>query len=343
MKIFGLLLVSLFPMTLHGAIEAGPLINPANGHRYYLLTSDTWTHSEAEAVTLGGHLVTINDAAENQWVVDTFANFGGVIRPLWIGLTDRDEEGTFKWISGQDFSYANWNVASGEPNNSGGSGYEEDFVYIIQDHPGNPTVFPTFWNDVPDDGFGVIPPIHGVVEVEDALPPTPYIIGRKLCWETVAGVAYQAQWKAATSRGKWVNYGRPVIGSGGEVCIASAPRPDRKRLYRVIILDGSRSMNEMVFAAESYFLDGARSSLLRSLSDSPLALTVLVTNGVPQITLRASNKRSYRLEYANELSPTTAWHPVATLLTSNGMATFIDSNAVSYATRFYRTVVNEFY
>ena len=238
MKTFGLLLISLLiTASLHGAIEAGPFINPANGHRYYLLSSDTWINSEAEAVALGGHLVTINDAAENQWVVDTFANVGGVIRPLWIGLTDREEEGTFRWVSGEAFGYANWNVASGEPNNSGGSGYEEDFAYIIQENSGNPTVFPTFWNDVPNDGYGVIPPIYGVVEVEAVPVPTPYIRGRTLCWQTVAGAAYQAQWKSATSRGKWVNYGPVVTGSGDEVCVAASPHADRKRLYRILVLD----------------------------------------------------------------------------------------------------------
>ena len=55
-----------------GDIIAGPIVNPANGHSYYFLSQNTWTGAEAEAVTLGGHLVTINNAAENQWVDDTF-------------------------------------------------------------------------------------------------------------------------------------------------------------------------------------------------------------------------------------------------------------------------------
>jgi hypothetical protein len=240
MKNFALLITFFFIATsTRAAIEAGPFVNPANGHTYYLLTSNTWTNSEAEAVALGGHLVTINDAAENQWVVNTFANYGGVARPLWIGLTDRDSEGNFGWVSGEPFTYSNWNLPSGEPNNSGGSGYEEDFTYIIQDFPGNPTVFPTFWNDVPNDGFGVIPPMHGVVEVSSPVVPVPIPVVRhgQLCWQTVPGVAYQAQWKPAKSRGKWVRFGPAVIGTGGEVCVKGSPRPRDNFIYRVQVLE----------------------------------------------------------------------------------------------------------
>src|SRR5262249_40507834 len=43
---------------------AGPIRNPATGHDYYLLTESSWTDAEAQAVALGGHLVTINNAEE---------------------------------------------------------------------------------------------------------------------------------------------------------------------------------------------------------------------------------------------------------------------------------------
>ena len=36
------------------AVLAGPITNAANGHLYYLLSANTWTASEAEAVGLGG-------------------------------------------------------------------------------------------------------------------------------------------------------------------------------------------------------------------------------------------------------------------------------------------------
>src|SRR5436853_7230475 len=98
-------------------------INPANNHTYYLLSNSTWTAAESQAVLLGGHLVTVNDQAENDWVWNRW----GTNRSLWIGLHDpvfNDGTGAqhgsnFVWASGEVTAFKNWN--SGEPNN-GNSG-----------------------------------------------------------------------------------------------------------------------------------------------------------------------------------------------------------------------------
>ena len=54
------------------AVIGGPTVDPANGHLYYLLSADTWSASEAEAQALGGNLATVNNAAENAWIFNTF-------------------------------------------------------------------------------------------------------------------------------------------------------------------------------------------------------------------------------------------------------------------------------
>src|SRR5690348_8348260 len=69
-------------------ILAGPIINHANGHSYYLISQNTWSNAEAQAVQLGGHLATVRNADEDRWIYSTFGGFGGA---LWIGLTDREE------------------------------------------------------------------------------------------------------------------------------------------------------------------------------------------------------------------------------------------------------------
>src|SRR5512145_3029810 len=88
------------------AVLAGPITNAANAHTYYLLSANTWTASEAEARGLGGHLVTINDAAENQWVRSTFFPLTGVpYASLWIGLNDAANEGQFVWANGEPVTF----------------------------------------------------------------------------------------------------------------------------------------------------------------------------------------------------------------------------------------------
>lgn len=137
----------------------GPVINPANGHYYFLLSPTDWLSSQTQAVGLGGNLVTINDLAENNWV---YATFGGLSKPLWLGLTDKDSEGTFGWVSGEAFTFSLWNA--GEPNNGGGFVPDEDYVYMVESNPGLPLI-PGRWNDVPVAGDGIINPVYGVVEV----------------------------------------------------------------------------------------------------------------------------------------------------------------------------------
>jgi len=105
-----------------------------NNGKVYVRIGDpdqTWNKAESIAQDLGGHLVTINDAQENQWIVDNF----GASR-LWIGLNDVAQEGNFEWSSGEDVTYTNW--FNGEPNNAGGN---EDFVEINFGGAGK-------WNDI---------------------------------------------------------------------------------------------------------------------------------------------------------------------------------------------------
>jgi len=115
-----------------GAVLAGPLTNAANGHAYYLLSDTSWTASEAEARGLGGHLVTINDAAENQWVLNSFSPLTGVPEAkLWIGLNDAANERQFVWASGEPVASGDVSLSSGRLLPSAGFNPQAGQIYTI--------------------------------------------------------------------------------------------------------------------------------------------------------------------------------------------------------------------
>ncbi|HUA66101.1 MAG TPA: LamG-like jellyroll fold domain-containing protein [Alphaproteobacteria bacterium] len=92
-------------------IRAGPFLNRGTDHYYYLLGPTNWTTSETWAEELGGHLVTLDSANEQNWVFDTFAGYGGKNRNLWIGLTNfiNDNSNNFAYASGlTNVTYTNW-------------------------------------------------------------------------------------------------------------------------------------------------------------------------------------------------------------------------------------------
>ncbi|MHA1966206.1 MAG: lectin-like protein [Candidatus Hodarchaeales archaeon] len=105
-----------------------------NNHEYLLIPEGkNFNEAKADCEARGGHLVTIEDLAENNFV----SSLAGSNR-IWIGLTDSEiygaSEGTWKWITGESYgSFTRWN--SGEPNNAG----NEDFVEMYSNG---------YWNDL---------------------------------------------------------------------------------------------------------------------------------------------------------------------------------------------------
>ncbi|XP_042281474.1 CD209 antigen-like protein E isoform X3 [Thunnus maccoyii] len=80
----------------------------------YLLSSESgsWSRGRQDCIKKGADLVVI-DSTEEQTFLSTFTEV-----ETWIGLTDRDEEGTWKWIDGTPLTLRYWET--NEPNNGGG-------------------------------------------------------------------------------------------------------------------------------------------------------------------------------------------------------------------------------
>ena len=84
-----------------------------NGHLYALtLNWQPWVDNEAEAIATGGHLATVNDEAENMWLVNQFAytfsrdHYGEDMQAgADIGFHHNSASGDWEWISGEPVTY----------------------------------------------------------------------------------------------------------------------------------------------------------------------------------------------------------------------------------------------
>ena len=131
------------------------VVNPANNHTYHLLSASSWSDAATVARSLGGFLVTVDDTDEDQWIFETFAVGDNTTRHLWIGLSDQQDEGDYRWHDGTPFTYRNW--GEGQP----GNGDDEDYVHITGTNMGS--IDPASWNDLEDDPQYF--PVYGVVEI----------------------------------------------------------------------------------------------------------------------------------------------------------------------------------
>ncbi|MGN0787259.1 MAG: lectin-like protein [Christensenellales bacterium] len=108
-----------------------------NGHTYILYdhSAGSWQEAEEFCERNGGHLVTITSAEEQQIVSDLAKT--SIKHSCWIGCTDAESEGSWNWITEEEFSaYQNWE--EDEPNDN--FGIEDYAVMNISNGE---------WNDIP--------------------------------------------------------------------------------------------------------------------------------------------------------------------------------------------------
>ncbi|WP_227861016.1 immunoglobulin-like domain-containing protein [Clostridioides sp. ES-W-0016-02] len=112
------------------------IYNPVNGN-YYQFVADrriSWKNAKLKAEKmeykgLKGHLATIKSKHE----LNLFNSL--TTKTVWLGATDEEKEGQWKWVTGEFVKFTNW--CAGEPNNFGGT---EDYMVSIKNSNG-------LWND----------------------------------------------------------------------------------------------------------------------------------------------------------------------------------------------------
>lgn len=134
---------SLFAAPVQWTVASG-----GNGHWYEVVNQPRlWDDAVAYAAShpyngMPGYLVSITSAAEKDFLV---SQFGGV-QMYGIGLTDRVQEGVWRWQSGEPYLFTFW--ATGEPNNAGAG---EDYAAMNWQHAVQPQPQPPgSWNDLPN-------------------------------------------------------------------------------------------------------------------------------------------------------------------------------------------------
>ncbi|WP_423055595.1 lectin-like protein [Acetobacterium carbinolicum] len=96
-----------------------------------------WDEAKAKAESLGGILMSITSAEENEIAKELIQTADRGV--YWVGGTDGIKEGTWQWLTGESFNYSNWEA--GEPNNAG---VGENCLGIVNGSKMQ-------WNDFPGD------------------------------------------------------------------------------------------------------------------------------------------------------------------------------------------------
>ena len=109
-------------------------------YKLYTLRQN-WTNAKVNCQRAidGAKLVKIETDKENDFIKNEYLNTRGI---YWIGLSDIDNEGEWKWTDGTELTgYNKWK--SGQPNNKG----DQDCVAILE---GNYTagLYNAEWNDL---------------------------------------------------------------------------------------------------------------------------------------------------------------------------------------------------
>ncbi|XP_020568812.1 C-type lectin domain family 17, member A-like isoform X2 [Oryzias latipes] len=101
---------------------------------FFSVESKSWDEARESCRAREADLVVINTNDEKTFI------FASSHKPVWIGLTDKVQEGTWKWVDGSPLTLQFW--GDDQPDNGGGiQAYGEEDCVQIRYTPGS-------WNDI---------------------------------------------------------------------------------------------------------------------------------------------------------------------------------------------------
>ena len=124
-----------------------PTPAPEPESTYELYIEDiSWTDAAEKCREMGGHMVTISDAAELKKVTDLADDYG--VRLVWIGFY-RDQNGNLVWLNDEDISYYVW--GKDEPSAADTDGTPENYGLLWKYGPRTGWIYNDSRNDPVSD------------------------------------------------------------------------------------------------------------------------------------------------------------------------------------------------
>ena len=94
------------------------------GHKYFCSRfQKRWPEARKMAEDIGGYLAVIEDEEENRFIASKLMG-----TPAYIGLSDEEKEGDFRWVNGADLKYTHWGENQPDDKNRA-----QDYVELYPD------------------------------------------------------------------------------------------------------------------------------------------------------------------------------------------------------------------
>ncbi|XP_016123260.1 CD209 antigen-like protein C isoform X3 [Sinocyclocheilus grahami] len=114
--------------------------------RCYFFSEDKldWQHSKDSCASMGGHLSILHSHQQHHTLESVTHNRGGLDYHYWIGLSDIETEGVWKWVDNTVVNTMFWSEWDKEPINHQSGGIHGENCSVLDSHS-------ITWFDVPCD------------------------------------------------------------------------------------------------------------------------------------------------------------------------------------------------